>query len=873
MTLISAPAGFGKTTLVVDWLQQVNLQAAWLSLDEADNDLPRFLAYLAATLQEVDEEIGAPLLNAIQSSQLPPLEKILAGLINEIADRSHPLILVLDDFHLLTEGAILKAVEFLLFHQTSQLHLVLNTREDPNLSLARLRARDQLTEIRAQDLRFSQREVDLFLRGVMGLALTEQDLAALEVRTEGWAVGLQLAGLSMQKQDDLKSFIDHFSGSHRHILDYLSDEVLRQQPESIRSFLLQTSILDSLCGSLCDAVTRRDDSDQMLMRLEAANLFVIPLDEERRWYRYHHLFSDLLGSQLARLRPEELPQLHRRASQWYEDHGDIRAAVEHALQDTDPGRAAQLIEQHAFPMLYQGQVALVLGWFDRLPQGFLQTIPMACIAKAWALALMQRSPRPGEVDQALREASQALDRSKAGQSLRNLVAGHAASINAFMLQTPARFGEKPETLMALSQEAQQLLPEHEKAIRSVNFLNIGYANLVLVNLPAAEVAFTNTLADGVAGGNLYAAIYGPINLTVIALLMGRLSEALYICETYIEKFNKILAGQIFPPIGALEILKGSILLEYNRLAEAETAILQGLDLIRWTGEYEALITGYTALARLRAIQGDRRAMLEVIKLLEENWPDSAFYTIALRHRLLMRHWPEDPQAQINAQAWLRQSGIAFDKLEVIHSVDPMSTAYFESYLGAAHVVARLAAEKVSAYPIDAVDDFLRRQAEFAEAHGIVSWVVAIAIARTMLYQVEGKKGRAPGTLAEALRAGALTGFHRVFLDECNPLQGLLEEQKSQLPDEALIKFADYLLAAMDCQPAKLQAGNKHERLLSEREVEVLRYLAQGLSYEETGKQLFLSLNTVQFHVKNIYGKLQVNKRVQAIEKARDLKLI
>lgn len=873
MTLISAPAGFGKTTLVVDWLQQVDLQAAWLSLDEADNDLPRFLAYLAAALQEVDETIGTPLFNAIQSPQLPPLEKIMAGLLNQIAERSNPLILVLDDFHVLTEGEILKAVEFLLFHQPPQLHLVLNTREDPDLSLARLRARDQLTEIRAQDLRFSQREVDLFLRGVMGLALTEQDLAALGVRTEGWVVGLQLAGLSMQKQDDLKSFISHFSGSHRHILDYLSDEVLRQQPESIRNFLLQTSILDSLCSSLCDAVTSREDSDRVLMHLEAANLFVIPLDEERRWYRYHHLFSDLLRSQLTRLRPEEIPQLHRRASQWYEEHGDIRAAVEHALRDADPDRAAQLIEQHAFPMLYQGQVAMVLSWFDRLPPGFLQTAPMACIAKAWALALMQRSPRPGEVDLALHEADQALTRVKAGQSMRDLVAGHAASIQAFMLQTPARFGEKPETLVTLSQKAQQLLPEHEKAIRSVNFLNIGYANLVLVDLQAAKAAFTNTLADGLDGGNFYAAIYGPINLTVIATLMGRLSEALYLCETQIEKFNKILAGQIFPPIGALEILKGSILLERNRLAEAEPAILQGLDLIRWTGEYEAPITGYTALARLRAIQRNRRAMLEAVKIFEENWPDGAFYTMSLRHRLLIRYWPEDPQVQEDAQAWLRQSGIVFEKLAVIHSVDPMSTAYFESYLGAAQVVARLAVEKVSVYPTDAVHDFLRRQAEFSEIHGIASWVVAIAITRTLLYHAEGKKGQALGTLAEALRAGAPTDLYRVFLDECIPLQSLLEELKPQLSDETLTKFADHLLGAMDCQPAILQADNKHEWLLSEREVEVLRYLARGLSYEETGKQLFLSLNTVQFHVKNIYGKLQVNKRVQAIEKARELKLI
>ncbi len=275
---------------------------------------------------------------------------------------------MLDDYHLLTEAAILEVMEFLLDHQPPQLHLVLTTREDPDLPLARLRARDQLTEIRARDLRFTQEETDAFLRGVMGLALSEQDVAALEDRTEGWAVGLQLAGLSMQRQADLKSFIADFSGSHRHILDYLTDEVLQQQPEDIRTFLLQTAILDRLSGPLCDALTGRIDSDRLLAHLEAANLFVIPLDEERRWYRYHHLFSDLLRNQLTRSQPELIPELHRRASRWYEENGDIQAAVDHALQDTDLTQAAHLIEQHAIPKLYQGEVAMVVGWFDRLPE-------------------------------------------------------------------------------------------------------------------------------------------------------------------------------------------------------------------------------------------------------------------------------------------------------------------------------------------------------------------------------------------------------------------------------------------------------------------------------------------------------------------------
>lgn len=873
LTLVSAPAGFGKTTLVVAWLKQIDIPAAWLSLDEDDNDLPRFLAYLAAAVQQVDEEIGTSLRSALQAPQRPPIEKLLTALLNEIAIRTQPLILVLDDYHLLTDASVLAAMEFLLQHQPPQLHLVLTTREDPDLPLARLRARDQLYEIRAGDLRFTEQETGAFLRGVMGLDLSKQDVAELEDRTEGWAAGLQLAGLAMQKQSDLKAFIADFSGSQRHILDYLTDEVIRRQSESIRTFLLQTAILDRLCGPLCDALTGGSEGNKVLARLEAANLFVIPLDQERRWYRYHHLFSDLLRNQLARAQPELIPQLHRRASRWYEEHGDIQAAVDHALQETDFARAARLVERHAMPRLYLGEVTRVVGWFDRLPEAVCQSVPILCVAKAWAWVLMQRGTHSAEVERALDAADRALDRSNADQELRDLVAGHAATIRAFLLQTPSQMDEKPERLIALAEEAQRLLPVEEKAIRSVNALNMGHGYMALADLGAAAHAYEQALTDGLAGGNLYAAIYGPTNLVSGALLLGRLAEGLQLCETNIERFNRILAGQNFPPIGALYILKGSILLEYDRLAEAERALTEGLDLIRWTGEYEAPRIGYTALARLHAVRGNRPAMLEAVKSLEETWQEGAFHAQALRQCLLMRHWHDDPDVQKDARTWLDRSGIQFQKLAPIRGVDSMSTAYLESYLGAACVLARLPKGMQGVYPMEGVQAYLKRQLEFGETQAIVSRVVAIALAGTLLYQAAGKKGRALETLESAVCAAAPTGLLRVFLDEGEPVKTLLEELKPRLTDEALLTYANRLLEGFSRGPARpaVKAGN--EALLSERELQVLRSLTKGLTYEEIGKQLFLSLNTVQFHVKNVYSKLQVNKRVQAIEKAREMKLV
>ena len=568
-----------------------------------------------------------------------------------------------------------------------------------------------------------------------------------------------------------------------------------------------------------------------------------------------------------------MPELHQRASQWFEGNGDIQAAVDHVLQTSDLSRAAQLIEQHALPKLYQGQVAMVLGWFDRLPERIMETAPILCIGKAWALVLTQGGARRGEVELVLHAADQALDRVNAGKAQRDLVAGHAASIRAFILRIPALRDKKPERLITLAQEAQRLLPEEEKAIRSTADLNIGYGYLALPDLEAASLAFKQTLEDGVSGGNFYAAIYGPINLVLIALLEGHLREALQLCETYIERFNHILAGQGFPPIGALYILKGSILLEYNCLAEAEGALTEGLDLVRWTGEFVAPKKGYTALARLRLIQGDRPAMLEAVKTLEDTWPEGALYAQALRHRLSIRHRPDDPVVQKDAHTWLAEAGIEFNELAVIDSIDPVSTTNFESYLNAAHVLAQLARGKPGVYPVESAHAYLKRQQDFAETHGFVNWVVEIAIARALLYQAGGRRHEALETLEGVLRVAAPTGLLRIFLDECESLQALLEELKPRLTDEALIVYANRLLEAMSCGPAKPETGERHQELLSERELEVLHSLAKGLSYEAIGQQLFLSLNTVQFHVKNIYRKLLVNKRVQAIEKAREMKLI
>ncbi|OGC89374.1 MAG: hypothetical protein A2W25_10545 [candidate division Zixibacteria bacterium RBG_16_53_22] len=873
LTLISAPAGFGKTTLLSEWLSKCPRRVTWLFLDEGDNDPTQFWAYFMASLQGLHADLGSRAFVQIQSQQPPPIKSILTELINDLAAFSEPFASVLDDYHFIDAQSIHEAMSFLIDHLPANVHLVITTREDPDLPLARLRARDHLTEIRAMDLRFTQEESEAFLRGVMGLELSRQEVTALEERTEGWAVGLQLAGLSMQSQTDTKSFIADFSGSHRYILDYLSDEVLRQQAEDVRTFLIQTAILDRLNGPLCDALTGRTDSGKLLEYLEAANLFVIPLDGDRRWYRYHQLFADLLRNQLTRSQPDSIAELHRKASQWLEANGDIQAAIDHALEASDVAWAVRLIGQHAMSRLYKGEVAMVIGWFDRLPEAIFQTDPMLCIYKAWALALMQRGRRMEEAEQVLKTAELVLDQVQAGEEVRKLAAGHAASIRAYLLPTPSREGKETEVLIALCEEARRLLPEDELAIHSVIALKIGFGFLMIADLEAARSAYQHALEAGLAGGNYYSAVYGPINLVLIALVSGHLREALDLCDSNINQFNQIIAGQYFPPIGALYVLKGSLYLESDRLAEAERVLTEGLDLIRWTGESIAHRRGYAALARLRAIQEDQLAMFEAVKTLEESWPEGTRYAQALRHRLSLRHWPDDPQGIEEAQAWLEQSGIKFDELAVIKGIDSISVAYMESYLNAAHVLARLAIGKPGSYPFESVQACLERQENFAEAHGFASWVVEIGTARTLLYLAEGKKREALDSLEAALTTAAGSGIFRMFVDECDPLKPLLEELKQRIKDEALKAYTSRLLEAMRCGPARPEEQEVHKELLSQRELEVMRSLADGLTYEEIGQQLYLSLNTVQFHVKNIYGKLLVNKRVQAIERARELHLI
>jgi LuxR family maltose regulon positive regulatory protein len=873
LTLISAPAGYGKTTTLRLWLEELSQPAAWVRLEKSENELSEFLKYVLTALQRAVDGLGRTALEMVESAREVNATQVLRLLIHDLYALAQPIILVLEDYHLIENPAIDAFLTSLLQQAIPTLHLVITTREDPSLPLSHLRVQNQLTEIRAADLRFSPTEAREFFTTVMSLDLSEQQVALLAQRTEGWIAGLQLAALSLKESQDPKTFISAFGGTHRHVLDYLLEEVLNGQPEEVRSFLRQTAILAQLSAPLCEAVTGQKKSPHLLRALERGNLFLVPLDDHRTWYRYHALFAELLKNQLLQTEPQQWDDLHARAAGWYQAHGYVDEAIEHAFQISDRTLVLRLLETSAFPLLLQGEVTTVAAWFDRLPDVALQTAPMLCVGKAWALALMQRQTSADEVERALQAADNALKLVHADEALRNLVAGHMASIQAYLMQLPTVAEENPEKLIAISQQAQQLLPETEKALRSVNALNIGRGYTVLADLPAAERAYQQAFEDGVAGGNFYAAIYGPINLIAIAIVKGALHDALQLCELNLERFNRLLSGQRFPPIGDLYILKGNILLEQNQLAEAEATLTQGLRLVRWTGEYEAHMRGYAAMARMRAIQGDRTGMAESINLLAQIRPDLAIYAQALHHRLSAQDWVANKASLEETQRWVLQETVSFDRLPDITGVDPVSRIHFQAYLSVAHCLARLAIQNPTAYALQDAHRYLARQETFADTHQLLGWLIEIWLVRALLYHVAGSAGDAYSLIQAALRVAAPRGYFRIFVDEGDLLRPLLASVEPRLKDKELSTFVNRLLAALPEAAIKGKSSPVDAERFSERELEVLRLLATGLTYDEIGRQLFLSLNTVQFHVKNIYGKLLVNKRVQAIEKARALHLI
>ena len=622
LTLVSAPAGFGKTTLVSEWIQALGgatppLAIAWLSLDEGDNDLTRFLIYSIAALQTIEASIGKGALSALESPQPPATEAILTTLINEVAAISDRIVLVLDDYHIIDAKPVDNTLTFLLEHLPPKMHLVIATREDPHLPLARLRVRGQLTELRVADLRFTPSEAAKFLNQVMGLHLSAEEVASLETRTEGWIAGLHLAALSMRGREDVPGFIRAFAGDNRYIVDYLVEEVLNRQPEHVRNFLLQTSILDRLCGPLCDALTGQQDGRGMLGTLEHGNLFVVPLDDKRQWYRYHHLFAGVLQAHLMEEQPNQVPILHQRASEWYEHNGPSSDAIRHALAAEDFERGAGLVELVWPEMDRSFQSAAWLGWVKALPDELVRARPVLSVGYAWALL------NGGELEAAearLRAAERWLDttahrdeRPEASsakmvvvdeEQLRSLPVT-IANARAYLAQTR---GDVPGSIK-YARRALDLLPETDHFRRGRAAVLLGLAYWANGDLEAAHRTLADAMASFQMTGNTLFAISFTFILADIRMAQGRLHEAV---STY-ERSLQLATEQGEPaPQGTADLYLGlsELYREHGDMEAARQHLLrsEGLGEPGWVYQHRLR----RAQAQIKKDQGDLDGAVELL---------------------------------------------------------------------------------------------------------------------------------------------------------------------------------------------------------------------------------------------------------------------
>ena len=879
LTLISAPAGFGKTTLVTEWLDSMQLDAknkvAWLSLDEGENDPVRFLTYFITALNRVagmEGSIGDGALSMLQSPQPAPNEAVLTSLINEIADLPNKIIFVLDDYYLIGSSPVDVALTFLLENLPPQMHLVIATREDPNLPLARLRALGQMTELRVTDLRFTPSEAAEFLNQVMGLNLSAEEIAALETRTEGWIAGLQMAALSMQGREDFPEFIRAFAGDNRYIVDYLVEEVLQRQPERVRSFLLQTSILDRLCGPLCDAVTSQEDSRGMLEALERGNLFVVPLDDKRQWYRYHHLFTDVLKVRLMEGQNNQLRTLHLRASEWYEHNGSQSDSIRYALAAEDFERAAGLIEL-AWPAMDESfQLATWLGWGKALPGEIIRTRPVLCVGYAWALLnggeFEAAEARLLDAERWLEptaDMSEQMDEPPTKmvivdeEQFRSLPVS-LASARAYHAQA---LGDVPGSAK-YARLALDLIPEYDYFARGRAAVLLGLAQWASGDLDAAHRSFADAMASFRMAGNILFAISFTFILADIRMTQGRLHEAV---STY-ERSLQLAAGQGEPVLqGTADLYLGlsELLCEQGDLEAAIQHLMKSKKLSEQAEVYQYRLC--IAQARIMETQGDLDGALDQLDEAERHYLRGPIPDVRPVAALKTRVWVRQGRLT-EALGWTRERGLSVD--------DELS--YLREF---EHVT--LARVHIAQYMYDRVDGsiheaagLLERLLEAADEGGRMGSLIEILALRALAHEAQGDIPPALVSLERALTLAEPEGYVRVFVDEGMPMAHLLSAAAAQgiMPD-----YTGKLLAVFESEQQKSEG--KYYRPpaqpliepLSQREFEVLQLMALGLSNREISERLFLALSTVKGHNRRIFGKLGVQRRTEAVARAHELGLL
>ena len=863
LTLVSAPAGYGKTTLIASWLKHVNLPAAWLSLDPDDRDFTRFLTYLIAALQTIFPQTGTNTLGLLEVPPLPPNQTLLTHLVNNLTTIQEKFILVLDNYHAIECEKIDQALTFFIDHLPPKMHLVVISRVDPLLSLSQLRAKGQLDELRSADLSFSPSEASEFFRQMTDLDLTGAEVTALDQRTEGWIAGLQMAALSLRKREaeSAAEFIEDFCGSHRYIMDYLVDEVLQGLPEKVHRFLLFTSILDRLCSSLCEAVISVDELEgggdglakthilaagggvqDILFYLEQNNLFIYSLDDQRYWFRYHSLFADLLRHRLQQIYPDRVAKLHLKASEWYEREGLIDAAVHHALAVKAFGRAADLIEQTASGMIQRSELTRLINLIDIFPEEELQARPLLGLYYCWSLLL------GGQTQQAAAHLSSIESGWAAGDTEQYLlVQGHTAALRAYLMRETGDFS----TAVALSRQALAQLPSQETLLCAMVTLNLAIVHYLEGEFQPASQLLEEIIAAGQTSqllANTLSAIY---LYAQILKVQGELTKALQLCHDGLA-FVTRHGWQNYPAVGFVYVALGELYRERNELKSAQEYLDRGVKLGMEGGHPHILIIGNIWLAWLRHTIGDIPGSQESIR-------DAL--QLVQRHQV-SRYWPIPSAASYQARLSIAQGNrAAADHWEQALAKNQTDRPIKFLYEAEDLTLARLWLVQGNLRRAESMLIQLQEEAELSGRNGSL---IEIRILQSITLDALNKSDDALTALAQALRLAEQEGYIQVFLDEGEPLLGYLRLAAAR---DLQTPFALRLLTAFKAGAPVVEALVEP---LSERELEILRYLAAGYSNQDIAQELVLAVSTVKKHISNIYGKLEVGSRTQAVARARTL---
>ena len=837
-TLVSAPAGFGKTTLLATALQnpERSLRFAWLSLDEEDGHPARFFQYLIAALQSVAPKLGAARVSLLGGLQMPMPKDMMGMLLHDIADVPQQVVLVLDDYHLISNPQIDAALVLLVERAPDQLRLIVSTREEPELPLARWRSREIASEIHAEDLRFSFSEAGQFLRDAMGLEIDSDCTRALEVRTEGWAAGLQIAALSLQSEPASTAAtqrVGEFSGGHRLVIDYLAAEVLRRQPEDVQTFLELTAILDRLCASLCNAVTERSDSNRLLARLERSNMFIVRLDEHRRWYRYHQLFADFLRAGIDEARQRTL---HLRASAWFEQSGFGEEAMKHARAAQDVTATVRLFRALADEALSHGEISKLLAWLEALPDETVRTHSDLAGYMAWILYLRGKTGDAHEYALLAQEPGN----STATSAHRGML----STIHAFIA---LNWGE-PDDAMHLARKALPQLDEGRSFFRTYALSLLGQAQRVAGDRQAAIETFQQVIRLGSKLGNDLMVIDALGHLVPLMYWKGELREAILLCRRWVAKYSDA-RGNPVPIAGLLYVLQGVLDYEINDLESARARLSTGIALTRQVGMVVNTLNGLRSMAKLQYLCGERdnawESLAEASQISEQ--PESR-----LRKRLV---------AITTAELQLWEGNVQAASRTLEETRRWFSAQLEQESLAQARV---LLAEH---QPRRAFNLLLRLES-FARRDGFEGSLIAIHILQALCNEALGDRANAVALMEKAVSLAASAGYCRIFLDEGRAIVDTLERARHVAPD-----FVNSLLVLLSNGGRQDSGPLALPEPLRRSELEILRLLKRGLTNQQIATELELSIATIKWHLVNIFGKLHVRNRTGAVTRARELKLL